>query len=86
MPYLWYFVLWTVDGLTVYTVDSVWTGGLELAASHGMPVTPELASMLGCNKLEVEPISNSALCSCVSWPFLSVVEIHSSRFNILMAQ
>ena len=41
-------------------------GGVDLAASHGMPVTSTLAEILGTRLMSCASISNNALCSCVA--------------------
>ena len=45
------------------------SGAVELAVSHGMPVTEDLAQILGTAKLNVSMVSNSALASCVACLF-----------------
>ena len=43
------------------------SGGLELAAAHGMPIDRALSNILGSRSLSTHDVSNSALCSMVTW-------------------
>lgn len=72
-----------VCGISALMTTWCWLwSALDLAAAHGMPVTRELANQLGCNKLEVDSISNSALCSCVSWLMFKCVPVKVWQFAI----
>ena len=57
---------------------------LELAALHGMPVTPPLARALGVSVLQTAGLSDSALCSCA--PRLHVTLLLHCRLHQIVCR